>query len=61
MQAQFHPQLWLRQAIRLVRKPHQQAFCVDFILNFPCEEGVTVCVEAQVPVLSFFWGDPALY
>jgi NAD(P)H-dependent flavin oxidoreductase YrpB (nitropropane dioxygenase family) len=32
---------------------------VNFILNFPCEEGVMVCIEEQVPVLSFFWGDPS--
>jgi hypothetical protein len=61
MQAQLHPQLVLRQAIRRVRRPHRQAFCVNFILHFPCEAGVAVCVEERVPVLSSFWGDPALY
>jgi NAD(P)H-dependent flavin oxidoreductase YrpB (nitropropane dioxygenase family) len=34
---------------------------VNFLLHFPCDEGVTVCVEERVPVVSFFWGDPAPY
>jgi len=58
MQAQLHPPPSLRQAIRRVRQLTDKPFGVNFLLHFPCEEGVTVCVEERVPVLSFFWGDP---
>jgi NAD(P)H-dependent flavin oxidoreductase YrpB (nitropropane dioxygenase family) len=61
MQAQFHPTPLLRQAIRRVRQLTDKPFGVNFLLHFPCDEGVTVCVEERVPVLSFFWGDPAPY
>jgi NAD(P)H-dependent flavin oxidoreductase YrpB (nitropropane dioxygenase family) len=61
MQAQLHPRSLLRQAIHHVRHLTDKPFGVNFILHFPCEEGVNVCVEERVPVLSFFWGDPAPY
>ena len=59
MQAQLHPPPLLRQAIRRVRQLTDKPFGVNLLLHFPCDEGVTVCVEERVPVLSFFWGDPA--
>jgi NAD(P)H-dependent flavin oxidoreductase YrpB (nitropropane dioxygenase family) len=34
---------------------------VNFVLALPHEENVAVCLEERVPVLSFFWGDPAPY
>jgi len=61
MQAQLHPPLLLRQAIRRVRQLTDKPFGVNFLLQFPCDEGVTVCVEERVPVVSFFWGNPASY
>src|SRR4029077_14636601 len=61
MQAQFHPPPLLRQAIHRVRQLTDKPFGVNFLLHFPCDEGVTVCVEERVPVVSFFWGDPASY
>jgi nitronate monooxygenase len=61
MQAQWHPAPLLRQAIRRVRQLTDKPFGVNLLLHFPCDEGVTVCVEERVPVLSFFWGDPASF
>src|SRR4029077_13471091 len=57
----LHPPPWLRQAIRRVRQLTDKPFGVNFLLHFPCDEGETVCVEERVPVVSFFWGDPASY
>jgi NAD(P)H-dependent flavin oxidoreductase YrpB (nitropropane dioxygenase family) len=34
---------------------------VNLILHFPVEDHVAVCLEARVPVLSLFWGDPTPY
>ena len=51
----------LRQEIRRVRDLTDRPFGVNFILQFPVEESVTVCLEERVPVLSFFWGDPSPY
>jgi nitronate monooxygenase len=61
MQTQWHPPPLLRQAIRRVRQLTDQPFGVNFLLHFPCDEGVTVCVDERVPVVSFFWGNPAPY
>src|SRR4029077_1392321 len=61
IQAQFHPPPLLRQTIRRVRQLTDKPFGVNFLLHFPCDEGVIVCIDERVPVLSFFWGDPAPY
>jgi NAD(P)H-dependent flavin oxidoreductase YrpB (nitropropane dioxygenase family) len=61
LQAQWHPPSLLRQAIRRVRQLTDKPFGVNFLLHFPCDEGVTVCVDERVPVVSFFWGNPASY
>jgi nitronate monooxygenase len=51
----------LRQQIRRVRDLTDKPFGVNFILHFPVDEPVRVCLQEQVPVLSFFWGDPSPY
>jgi NAD(P)H-dependent flavin oxidoreductase YrpB (nitropropane dioxygenase family) len=61
LQAQLSPPPLLRQEIRCLRGLTDKPFAVNFILHFPCEEQVTVCLEEQVPILSFFWGDPSSY
>jgi NAD(P)H-dependent flavin oxidoreductase YrpB (nitropropane dioxygenase family) len=58
MQVQFYPPPLLRQAIRRLRDLTDRPFGVNFVLHFPHEEQVAVCLEERVPVLSFFWGDP---
>jgi NAD(P)H-dependent flavin oxidoreductase YrpB (nitropropane dioxygenase family) len=51
----------LRQQIRRLRDLTDKPFGVNFILHFPVEAQVAVCLEERVPVLSFFWGDPTPY
>jgi nitronate monooxygenase len=48
----------LRLQIRRLRDLTDQPYGVNFLLHFPVEEQVAVCLEERVPVLSFFWGDP---
>jgi nitronate monooxygenase len=59
MQAQFHPPHLLREAMHRVRSLTDKPFGVGFVLHFPCEEGVAICIEERVPILWTFWGDPA--
>src|SRR5918911_2607364 len=56
----FPPPL-LRQEIHRLRALTSKPFGVNLLLEFPIEEHVNVCIEEQVPVLSFFWGDPSPY
>jgi nitronate monooxygenase len=51
----------LREEIRRLRGLTAKPFGVNLLLSFPVEEQVAVCLEERVPVLSFFWGDPAPY
>jgi nitronate monooxygenase len=51
----------LQQEIRRLRELTDQPFGVNFLLEFPVEAQVKVCLEERVPVLSFFWGDPSPY
>lgn len=61
LQAQLCPPPLFRQLVRRVRELTDKAFGVNFILHFPVEDHVAVCLEERVPILSFFWGDPAPY
>jgi nitronate monooxygenase len=61
LQAQLCPPPLFREEIRKVRALTDKPFSVNLILHFPVEEQVAVCLEERVPVLSFFWGDPAPY
>src|SRR6185295_5416987 len=54
LQAQFHPPPLLREEIRHVRTLTDRPFGVNFILHFPPEEGLAVCLEEGVSVISFF-------
>lgn len=51
----------LRALIRRVRELTSRPFGVNMILEFPVDASVDVCLEEQVPVLSFFWGDPSRF
>jgi len=61
LQAQFAPPDELRAQVRAIRARTAKPFGVSAILHFPCEPLVAACLEEQVPVLWFFWGDPAPY
>src|SRR5215211_2069967 len=49
----------MRRQIRETRSLTQRPFGVNLNLDFPQEDRVAVCVEERVPVISFFWRDPA--
>jgi NAD(P)H-dependent flavin oxidoreductase YrpB (nitropropane dioxygenase family) len=61
LQAQFCAPPVFRQEIRRVRARTTRPFGVNLLLHFPAEEQFAICLEERVPVLSFFWGDPAPY
>ena len=48
----------LRSLIQAVRSMTQRPFGVNFITQFATEAHIDVCLEEQVPVVSFFWNDP---
>lgn len=49
----------LRRQIRTTRSLTQKPFGVNLNLQFPQQERLDVCLEEGVPVISFFWRDPA--
>src|SRR5215469_338683 len=61
MQSQLSPPEHFREQIRQVRSATDKPFGVNFILALPHEEDLNVCLEEHVPIVSFFWGDPARY
>jgi NAD(P)H-dependent flavin oxidoreductase YrpB (nitropropane dioxygenase family) len=61
MQARLSPPADFREQIQRVREATDKPFGVNFILALPHEENLSVCLEEHVPVISFFWGDPARY
>lgn len=61
LQAQNAPPEVFREEIRRIRALTGKPFGVNHLLQFPVDEQVAICLEEQVPLLSFFWGDPAPY
>ena len=61
MQAQLSSPPDFREQIRRVRSATDKPFGVNFILALPHEENLQVSLEEHVPIISFFWGDPAPY
>lgn len=55
----WHPPEAVRGEIRQTRALTDRPFGVNLILAFPQEERLRICLEEGVPVVSFFWGDPA--
>src|SRR5208337_2981348 len=58
LQAQLDPPAHLREKIQRLRALTSRPFGVNFVLHFPHEDGVRVCIEERVGALSLFWGDP---
>ncbi|HKN29250.1 MAG TPA: nitronate monooxygenase [Roseiarcus sp.] len=58
LQAQLCPPARLRDEIKSLRALTSRPFGVNFVLHFPHEDGVRVCIEERVGALSLFWGDP---
>ena len=55
----WHPPEAVRAAIRATRALTDKPFGVNLVLAWPQEARLAVCIEEGVPVISFFWGDPA--
>jgi NAD(P)H-dependent flavin oxidoreductase YrpB (nitropropane dioxygenase family) len=49
----------MRKQIRDTRALTAKPFGVNLNLEFPQEERLAVCLEEKVPIISFFWRDPA--
>ena len=61
LQAQLHPPQLLRKALQRIRSVTDKPFGVGFVLHFPCDEGMAICLEERVSVLWTFWGDPSRF
>ncbi len=48
----------LRKTVRYVKERTDRPFGVNLNMNWPQDERLEVCLEEEVPVISFFWGDP---
>ena len=48
----------LRETVRYVKERTDRPFGVNLNMNWPQDERLEVCLEEEVPVISFFWGDP---
>jgi nitronate monooxygenase len=55
----WHPPEAVRAAIRATRALTGKPFGVNLVLAWPQEARLAACLEEGVPVVSFFWGDPA--
>jgi NAD(P)H-dependent flavin oxidoreductase YrpB (nitropropane dioxygenase family) len=49
----------VRRQIRETRALTSRPFGVNLNLEFPQEERLEICLDERVPVISFFWRDPA--
>src|ERR1700730_3767966 len=49
----------LRQQVRETRALTAKPFAVNLNLEFPQEERLDVCLQEDVPVISFFWREPS--
>src|ERR1051325_515813 len=61
LQAQLHPPPLFQKQIERVRELTSKPFGVNLILQFPCDELLDIALNERVPIISFFWGDPAPY
>jgi len=55
------PASFIHQEIKRTRTLTERPFGANIILARPSDEQVAACLEARVPLLVFFWGDPAPY
>src|SRR5438034_6487884 len=49
----------MRRQIRETRALTPRPFAVNLVLEFLQEERLAVCLDEGVPIISFFWRDPA--
>ncbi len=51
----------IREAVRATRKLTERPFGVNVVLDERRDEQLEAALEERVPVVTFFWGDPAPY
>ena len=49
----------LRKIVRHTKSLTTKPFAVNLNMDFPQEERLDACLEENVPIISFFWGDPS--
>jgi NAD(P)H-dependent flavin oxidoreductase YrpB (nitropropane dioxygenase family) len=49
----------MRRQIRETRALTPRPFAVNLVLEIPQQERLAVCLDEGVPIISFFWRDPA--
>lgn len=49
----------LRNSIALIRAFTDRPFAVNLVLHWDQRERLQACLDAGVPLMSFFWGDPS--
>ncbi|HSF14620.1 MAG TPA: nitronate monooxygenase family protein [Vicinamibacteria bacterium] len=59
LQSQLSPPGHLREQIRRIRERTAKPFAVSFLVHFPHEDAVRICLEEGVRAVSFFWGPPS--
>lgn len=50
-----------RESIRRTKQLTSKPFAVNLVLDFDQDERVQICIDEQVPVVSFFWGDSSKF
>jgi nitronate monooxygenase len=50
----------IRAQIWKTRELTARPFGVNFVLHWPQEDRLTICLEERVPLISFFWGQAGL-
>src|ERR1043166_9736776 len=50
-----------RRLIRETRAGTDRPFGANLVLEWDQTERLATCLEERVPVVSFFWGDPAVH
>ena len=51
----------VRRVLDETRRLTARPFGVNLVLQWPQHERLAICLEARVPVISTFWGDPQPY
>ena len=51
----------LRSVVKKTRSLTPKPFAVNLNMEFPQQERLEACLEEGVPVISFFWRDPAIW
>jgi nitronate monooxygenase len=57
----WHERSDLTAEIKAIRQRTERPFAANLCLEWDQHERLAVCLDAGVPVISLFWGDPAPY